>query len=154
MTKTNMELSGLMAKHDQVDLLRSIFAGEAGAGRNRIIILVLDGAGWHNTYSLAAPENLTPLPLAPYSPEINPVERVWLYLRERFLSLRLLSSTEAIIDACCDAWMRLVAEPGRIKSLYNNPWIEKVASQTQRCESPGVGATPGQLRLRFMHEVA
>jgi hypothetical protein len=63
-----------------------------------------------------------------YSPELNPVERVWLYLRERFLSLRLLHSTEDIIDACCDAWMRLVAEPDRIKSLCSYPWIMKVAS--------------------------
>ena len=36
--------------------------------------------------------------LPPYSPELNPVERVWLYLRERFLSV--LDDTEAIIDAC------------------------------------------------------
>ena len=38
-----------------------------------------------------------------YSPELNPVERVWLYLRERFLSLRVLDDTEAIIDACRQA---------------------------------------------------
>ena len=43
--------------------------------------------------------------LSGYSPELNPVERVWLYLRERFLSLRVLDDTEAIIDACCQAWM-------------------------------------------------
>jgi hypothetical protein len=62
------------------------------------------------------------------SPDLNPVERVWLYLRERFLSLRLLHSTDAIIGACCDAWLRLVAETDRIKSLCSYPWIEKVAS--------------------------
>ncbi len=53
---------------------------------------------------------------------------VWLYLRERFLSLRLLHSTDAIIAACCDAWMRLVSETDRIKSLCSYPWIEKAAS--------------------------
>ena len=67
-----------------------------------------------------------------YSPELNPVERVWLYLRERFLSLRLLHSAQAIIDACCDASTRLVAEPDRIKSLFSYPWIMKVASWTRR----------------------
>jgi transposase len=66
--------------------------------------------------------------LPPYGPELNPGERVWLYLRERFLSLRLLHFTEAIIDACCDALMRLVAETDWIKSLCSYPWIEKVAS--------------------------
>jgi hypothetical protein len=66
--------------------------------------------------------------LPAYAPELNPVERISLYLRERFLSLRLLESTDSIVDACCDAWMRLLAEPGRIRSLCNYPWIAKVAS--------------------------
>ena len=100
------------------------------------LVMVLDGAGWHLSRALAVPANVTLIVLPPpdrvrgrlYSPELNPVERIWLYLRERFLSLRILPSTDAIIDACCDAWMRLVAEPDRIRSLCAYPWIEKVAS--------------------------
>lgn len=92
------------------------------------VVLTLDGAGWHQSKDLAVPDSITLAVLPPYSPELNPVERVWLYLRERFLSLRLLETTEAIIDACCDAWNRLVAEQGRLKSLCAYPWIEKVCS--------------------------
>jgi putative transposase len=92
------------------------------------LVMVLDGAGWHVSHDLAVPANITLVVLPPYSPELNPVERVWLYLRERFLSLRLLHSTEEIIDACCDAWNRLVAEHGRLRSLCAYPWIEKVGS--------------------------
>jgi hypothetical protein len=33
-------------------------------------------------------DNITVVPLPPYSPELNPVERIWLSLRERFLSLK------------------------------------------------------------------
>src|SRR4028119_2041167 len=51
-------------------------------------VLVLDGAGWHGARALVVPPNVTLVPLPPYSPELNPVERVWLYLRERFLSQR------------------------------------------------------------------
>ncbi len=91
-------------------------------------VLVLDQAGWHGAKRLQVPKNITLLHLPPYSPELNPVERVWLYLRERFLSLRLFPSTDAIVDACCEAWMRLAAEPGRLQSLCAYPWIEKVAS--------------------------
>ena len=91
-------------------------------------VMVLDGAGWHDQRALAVPDNLTLVPLPPYSPELNPVERVWLYLRERFLPLRVLDDTEAVIDACCTAWNALTAEPGRIKSLCAYPWIMKVAS--------------------------
>jgi transposase len=92
------------------------------------LVMVLDGAGWHVSRDLVVPPNITLVVQPPYSPELNPVERVWLYLRKRFLSLRLLHSTETIINACCDAWLRVVAETGRIKSLCSYPWIEKVAS--------------------------
>ena len=91
-------------------------------------VLVLDGAGWHDQRALTCPDNLTLLVLPPYSPELNPVERVWLYLRERFLSLRVLDSTEAVIEACCTAWNALTTEPGRIQSLCAYPWIAKVSS--------------------------
>ena len=46
--------------------------------------------GWHDERALTVPDNVTLALLPPYSPELNPVERVWLYLRERFLSLRVL----------------------------------------------------------------
>ena len=58
----------------------------------------------------------------------QPRERVWLYLRERFLSLRVLDDTEAIIDACRQAWIDLIAELDRMRTLCAYPWIMKVIS--------------------------
>jgi transposase len=89
-------------------------------------VMVLDQAGWHGSNRLAVPANITLVPLPSYSPELNPVERVWLYLKERFLSHRLLDDYEAIVDAACKGWNRLVAEAGRIKSLCSYPWIPTV----------------------------
>ena len=91
-------------------------------------VMMLDGAGWHDARALTVPDNVTLALLPPYSPELNPVERVWLYLRERFLSLRVLDDTEAIIDACCQAWIDLIAEPDRMRTLCAYPWIMKVIS--------------------------
>ena len=88
--------------------------------------MILDQAGWHGSNDLAAPANVTLVPLPAYSPELNPVERVWLYLKERFLSHRLLPDYDAIVDAACDAWNRLAAEARRIKSLCSYPWIPAV----------------------------
>jgi hypothetical protein len=56
-------------------------------------VLVLDRAGWHGAKALEVRANVTLVPLPPYAPELNPVERVWLYLRERFLSLRVFTRT-------------------------------------------------------------
>jgi hypothetical protein len=90
--------------------------------------LVLDGAGWHGAKAPDVPANVTLVHLPPYSPQLNPVERVWLFLRERSLSLRVFKGYRAIVDACCAAWSRLAAEPGRIRSLCDQPWIKKVTS--------------------------
>ena len=43
-------------------------------------VVILDGAGWHRSQGLVVPGNITLLALPPYSPELNPVERVWHYL--------------------------------------------------------------------------
>jgi hypothetical protein len=91
-------------------------------------VMVLDGAGWHGAKALTVPDNITLVPLPPYSPESNPVERIWLFLRERFLSLCVWPDRNAIIDACCDAWNALVADPDRLKSLCFHPWVRKVIS--------------------------
>jgi transposase len=85
--------------------------------------LVLDRAGWHVARRLPVPENVTLVPLPPYSPELNPVERVWLYLRERFLSHRVLDGYGAVLDAACRAWNALTAETGRLASLTGYPYL-------------------------------
>ena len=78
--------------------------------------MVLDQAGWHSSGALRIPYNITLVPLPPYSPELNPVERVWLHLKERFLSHRLLADYDAIANAACNAWNRLCAEVGQSRS--------------------------------------
>ena len=89
-------------------------------------IMILDKAGWHTARRLVWPSTITPLHLPPYSPELNAIERVWLYLKERFLSHRVFPNSAAIVDACCDAWNALIAEPGRIRSLTASPWASQV----------------------------
>jgi putative transposase len=87
-------------------------------------VLVLDRAGWHVSADLVVPANLTLAHLPPYSPELNPVENVWLYLRERWLSHRVLAGGYgAVVDAACAAWNALRAEPGRLRSLTSHPWL-------------------------------
>lgn len=90
------------------------------------VAMVLDQAGWHGANALRVPDNITLLPLPPYSPELNPVERVWLFLKERFLSHRLHADYDAVADAASKAWNRLRAEVGRLTSLCSYSWIPKV----------------------------
>lgn len=70
---------------------------------------------------MAVPANVTRLALPAHSPELNAVERAWLYLKERFLSHRLHADYDALVEATCAAWQRLTAETGRTESLSSYP---------------------------------
>jgi hypothetical protein len=91
-------------------------------------VLVLDGAGWHGAATLALPDNLTLLPLPPKSPELNPVENVWEYLRQNQLSLRVWPDYPAIVETCCRAWNALMAMPDRLASITRREWAKPVTS--------------------------
>ncbi len=84
--------------------------------------MVLDGAGWHDARALDVPANMTLMALPANSSELNPVERLWLYLKERFFCHRLLDD----YDGACKAWNNLTTEPGRVKSLCSYDWITEV----------------------------
>jgi putative transposase len=85
-------------------------------------VVLMDRAGWHNTDKLKLPKNLTIILLPSRSPELNPVENVWQYLRANWLSNRVFEDYEAILDAGCDAWNKLVAQPETIMSIGLRDW--------------------------------
>ena len=68
--------------------------------------MFVDQAGWHSSRELVIPENVVLLPLPSYSPELNPIERVWLHLKERYLSHRLLDDYNTMRSSM------LCAQPG------------------------------------------
>ncbi len=85
-------------------------------------IIVLDQAGWHTTGKLHLPENVSLLALPPKSPELNPAENVWQFLRQTKLSNRIFDGYDAVVTAACDAWNSLTADPDRIKSIGSRQW--------------------------------
>lgn len=86
-------------------------------------ILLLDNAGWHHAKVLLWPANLTPMFLPPYSPELNPAENLWQWLRSHHLSNRVFADYTEIFTAANAALDELPAE--RIKTLTHCPWIER-----------------------------
>ena len=91
-------------------------------------VVVFDGAGWHAAGGLAVPGNITLLPLPSYSPELNPVENVWEYLRQNKLSHRVWPDYDAIVATCCDAWNWLAAAPDRLASITRREWAKAVSN--------------------------
>jgi len=80
-------------------------------------VVLMDRAGWHSTGKLKIPKNLTIILLPPKSPELNPVENIWQYLRANYLSNRVFENYEAIVEAACEAWNKLINLPQTITSI-------------------------------------
>jgi transposase len=88
-------------------------------------VLILDQAGWHVSAKLNVPANITLMPLPPKSPELNPVENIWQFIRGNWLSNRVFGSYDDIVDHCCDAWNKLVDQPWNIMSIGLRDWAHQ-----------------------------
>src|SRR5260370_596585 len=93
-------------------------------------VVILDGASWHNSHGLVVPGNITLLALPPYSPELNPVERIWHYLRSHWLANSVFRSLADIMDACEMAWNRFAADHSLIRSLCAVAWAPVSPAQS------------------------
>ena len=97
-------------------------AGRSAVAPGAHAILILDKAGWHTTAKLTVPANITLMPLPPRCPELNPVENIWQYLRQNWLSNRIFNDYDDILGICCEAWNKLVDLPETITSIGLREW--------------------------------
>ena len=91
------------------------------AGPDKHVVWILDPAGWHVAKGLKIPDNITLVHLRPYSPELNPIERVWAYLKSHSLRNRVYLDYDDLFSACRVAWNRLT-EPD-LCSLSHTEWL-------------------------------
>jgi transposase len=116
------ESSALLAPTVNTDYMNAHLAFiSRHAGPNKHVVLVLDQAGWHVARGLKIPENITLLHLPPYSPELNPTERVWDYLKSHYLSNRVFTDYDDLLSACRNAWNSLADE--RLQTICRTEWI-------------------------------
>jgi transposase len=88
-------------------------------------VVLLDRAGWHVSTRLLVPNNITLVPLPPKSPELNPIENIWQYMRENWLSNRIFTAYSDILDHCCEAWNKLTDRPWTIMSIGLRDWANQ-----------------------------
>ena len=89
-------------------------------------ILIVDRAGWHMTNMVVIPSIITIMPLPPRSPELNPVENIWQFMRDNWLSNRVFTSYEEIVTICWEAWNKLIDQPWKIISIGMRDWAHQV----------------------------
>ena len=85
-------------------------------------VLLMDRAGWHIAGKLNMPNNVTPILLPSRAPELNPVENIWQYLRQTYLSSRVFEEYDDIVEAACQAWNQLIDKPWQIMSIGLRQW--------------------------------
>ena len=66
------------------------------------IVMIMDGAGWHKSKDLIIPTNITIIYLPAYSPELNPIERLWLYIKKATLRNKVYQSLEDLEQVVSD----------------------------------------------------
>ncbi len=122
--------SGLVLPHANIEAMNlHLQQISSQVSQGAFAVLTLDGAGWHRIGKrLVLPDNVGLLHLPPYSPELNPVENIWEFLRQNELSNRVFETYEAIVDACCVAWNKLIAAPERIRSIAMRDYAKTVGT--------------------------
>lgn len=88
-------------------------------------VVIMDQAGWHTATRLRVPDNLTLISLPPRCPELNPVENIWQFMRDNWLSNRIFSSYQNILAHCCHAWNKLIEQPWKIMSIGYRQWAHE-----------------------------
>ena len=90
-------------------------------GRHAVVIM--DGAGWHTEDTFNELKNITMIKLPPYSPELNPIEQVWQWLRQNCLANRCFTGYENIVDECTKAWNTFRGDVKRVTPICDRDWI-------------------------------
>lgn len=113
-------LSTAISKRDFEDVL-ALLARESGAGPERIIVLVLDNAGWHSPSGLAAPDGLRLVHLPPHTPELQPAETLWTHVDEPIVNQHF--DTLADLDAAvARQGVALHADRDRVRGQAGFHW--------------------------------
>ena len=89
------------------------------------IVAPRDGAGFHTRNSVEVPGNGTLVQLPPYSPELNPMENLWHYLKSHYWSNRFHEDYEALERAAIMAWRDAVLDKGLMKTVCSAPYVDE-----------------------------
>ncbi|MCK5819679.1 MAG: IS630 family transposase, partial [Psychromonas sp.] len=91
--------------------------------KGRYAVVVMDRASWHTTGKIKCFDNVISIPLPPYSSKLNPVEQLWLHLKQRYLSNIAFKNYDDIVDKICEVWCNILNETNFVSKLCARKWI-------------------------------
>jgi transposase len=121
---TNGKTEAIIAPFSNMDIMKehlALISKATELGRHAVVIM--DGASWHQEYLDEAFSNLSIIHIPPYSPELNPIEQVWSWMRQNEIANRSFTSYEDIVDKCAIAWNNFRSDIDRVISLCSRSWV-------------------------------
>ena len=106
-----------------VNLFLEQFARQLAPGVHAV--LLWDGAGYHVGKDLVVPSNVSLINLLPYSPELNPVENLWHYLRAHHWSNTVYPDYDALLAVATETWRAVCMDPEKVRSICAAPYVER-----------------------------
>jgi hypothetical protein len=108
----------LIAEHVNADTTQKFLDGLSKMiDPSKHVALIWDGAGYHRAKALRVPANITLVSLPPRSPELNPTENLWHYLRSHQWSNRTYKNLDAVERAAVQGWQRVCLKPELIQTM-------------------------------------
>ena len=99
------------------------FSGELPARVHAV--LNWDGAGYHMSGELVLPANVSLIQLPSYSPELNPVENLWHYLRAHYWSNGVYPDYDTLLEVATETWRTVCMDPEKVRSICAAPYLER-----------------------------
>ena len=119
-------LDYMTAEKMNTDSMTRFLAQLSAAHNDEFIVLVLDGASSHKSKELKIPDNVSLIPLPPYSPELNPAEQIWNLLRRDYFANRVFDSLDAATNQAERGLAEMAANKSAVRQLTNWPWSSVV----------------------------
>lgn len=120
------KMTSLILPYANTEMMNLFLQEVAADFKDFFVIMLLDQAGWHMSKRLQIPENIRLLPQPPYSPELNPVEHVWEYLREKATPNKAFKSLDQLQDALCRHLRELEDAPEKLRSMTDFPYLRVI----------------------------
>ena len=91
--------------------------------KGRHAVVIMDGAGWHTDDIADTLNNVTVIKIPPYSPELNPIEQVWSWMRQHSLANQAFKGYDDIVEQVCEAWNDFIKSSKRVTDMCSREWI-------------------------------
>lgn len=116
---------GLTAPYLNVDTVNAFFEQFKKETDSKVhVLMIWDQAGFHTSKKIDVPENVTIVPLPPYSPQLNPIEKLWQYLRHHHWANRIYDGYDELTEAVIQAWQEVCLDAKKVKSICRARYIE------------------------------